>query len=454
MIAAGEGCLETDCTGRLYKMEAPRKLIRITGLAPICACVYELDRWRCNLCGMIYTAPPPPQAGDQKYDESVAAMVAMLKYGAGLPFYRLEKLQAALAMPCPASTQWDLVKNASDKAAPAHEVLLDAAADGEVVYNDDTTQRVLGITPQQRAEAISDDEDGKRTGIYTSGIVSTKEGRRIAVFMTGVRHAGENLAEVLKRRDVLLPVPIQMCDASSNNTPHTFETILCRCLSHSRRRYIDVAESFPAEVAYVLNILKEVYATDAKAKELNLSAAERLGLHRQESGPRMAQLKAWIEAQIEEGMVEENSTLGDALQYMRSHWAGLTQFLRTENAPLDNNLCEQAIKRVVLFRKNSLFYRTVKGAAVGDRFMTLIHTCELNGVNPFEYLVAILRHADAVAQNPKRWLPWNYKDALMIAGAVGGALIEGSSPSADPNAAAFSVVPADSTRCHSNGALA
>ena len=67
-----------------------------------------------------------------------------------------------------------------------------------------------------------------------------------------------------------------------------------------------------------------------------------------------------------------------------------------------------------MHRKNSLFYRTLQGAQVGDAYMSLIHTAELAGVEPFDYLVALLRHAKAVAQNPADWMPWNYHLALTM----------------------------------------
>lgn len=82
---------------------------------------------------------------------------------------------------------------------------------------------------------------------------------------------------------------------------------------------------------------------------------------------------------------------------------------RLPGAPLDNNTCERALKKAILHRKNSLFYRTLAGAHVGDVFMSLIHTAELNGVAPFEYLVALLRNATRVAANPADWMPWNYQ---------------------------------------------
>jgi transposase len=87
-------------------------------------------------------------------------------------------------------------------------------------------------------------------------------------------------------------------------------------------------------------------------------------------------------------------------------------FLREAGAPLDNNIVERSLKRVVLHRKNALFYRTLNGAAVGDLFMSLIHTCQLCEVNSFEYLIELQRHAGELAANPADWMPWNYRNAL------------------------------------------
>jgi transposase len=100
--------------------------------------------------------------------------------------------------------------------------------------------------------------------------------------------------------------------------------------------------------------------------------------------------------------------LGQAIAYMLKHWEPLTLFLRKAGAPLDNNRCEQALKMAILHRKNSLSCKTLNGARTGDLFMSLIHTCRLNGINPFEYLLAIATHADAVKLVPQAWLPWNY----------------------------------------------
>jgi transposase len=96
---------------------------------------------------------------------------------------------------------------------------------------------------------------------------------------------------------------------------------------------------------------------------------------------------------------------------MLKHWDRLTLFLRQPGAPLDNNVCERALKKAILHRKNALFYKTRNGARVGDLFMSLIYTCQLNQANPFDYLTRLQRQADSVAAHPELWLPWNYRDA-------------------------------------------
>jgi hypothetical protein len=127
----------------------------------------------------------------------------------------------------------------------------------------------------------------------------------------------------------------------------------------------------------------------------------------------MAALEQWSKAQIDERKTEPNSGLGKAINYLLKRWDALTLFLRVPGAPLDNNLCERALKQAIVHRKNSLFYKTENGAHVGDVFMSLIHTAQLCGANPFDYLTAIQRRADDVAKNPADWMPWNYEAALV-----------------------------------------
>lgn len=392
--------------GKVYPQKEPRTLVRIVGQAPLAATVYELARLRCNLCGEVFTAPEPEGIGPEKYDETTAAMIALLKYGSGMPFYRLEKLEQVLGIPFPASTQWEIVEEHAEMIQAAHGELIRQAAQGEVLYNDDTSMRVLRL-----AREPSDD----RTGVFTSGIVSTQAGRKIALYFTGRQHAGENLRDVLQRRAADLTLPLQMCDALSRNVPKLSDgaqILVAHCLAHGRRQFVEVAANFPAACRYVLETLGDVYKYDADARERKLSPEERLLFHQQHSKPVMENLQQWMETQFVQHLVEPNSGLGKAITYFLRHWKGLTTFLREAGAPLDNNVCERALKRVVLHRKNALFYRTLHGSAVGDLFMSLIHTCELAGANAFDYLTQLQRHASELAANPSAWMPWNYHERL------------------------------------------
>jgi hypothetical protein len=412
-LHGGDACPECQ-KGKVYPLATPAVLVRVTGMAPLSATVYECEQMRCNLCGEVFKAEAPEGVGHEKYDESASSMIGLLKYGAGMPFFRVEKLQAGMGIPLPAATQWELVEDAAVRLEPAHEELIDQAAQGELLHNDDTTARILELIDAAEAEPVPGGTEGKdeRTGVFTTGIVAQRQGHPIALFFTGRKHAGENLADVLAHRASTLAAPIQMCDALSRNVPGELKTILSHCIAHARRRFVEVVNDFPDECRHLLETLREVYKTDALARQQGLSPEDRLLLHQAHSGPLMADLEVWLREQIEQRKVEPNSGLGDAIEYMQKHWSKLTLFLQVPAAPLDNNICERALKKAILHRKNALFYKTQNGARVGDIFMSLIHSAELNGANPFEYLVALQKHHQDVAANPVEWMPWTYRDTL------------------------------------------
>jgi transposase len=424
-LRPGDPCPECG-RGTAYEMAKPGVLVRLVGQPPVAATIYELEKLRCNLCGEIFTAQPPAQAGAEKYDASAVSIIALLRYGLGFPFNRLDRMQKDLEIPLPASTQWEIVAAAYESLTPVYEELIRQAAQGELLHHDDTNVKILelmGDGAKQKAFQESHEEndadrvDPERTGLFTSGVVALSGEQQIALFFSGRRHAGENLVEVLRQRASGLPPPIQMCDALSRNMPRELETILANCLAHGRRQFVEVNEQFPAECRYVLEALEKVYRNDATAGKEKLPAEERLLFHQTHSGPVMEELRAWLKRQFDERLVEPNSGLGAAINYLRKHWEKLTLFLRVAGAPLDNNICERALKKAIMHRKNSLFYKTQNGADVGDLYMSLIHTCELNGVNPFDYLTELQRHADAVAASPAAWLPWNYREQLVPAAA-------------------------------------
>lgn len=407
-LKPGAPCPECP-KGRVYPSKPPSMVLCLIGAAPVQATVYELERLRCNLCGKVFTAEPPEACRKNKYDETVGSIIALLKYGGGFPFSRLEKLQGGFGIPLASSTQWDIVNRKADAIQPVFDELVRQAAQGKVVHNDDTTAKILEFMSGE--EALWK-ENPSRTGLFTTGILSQIDKQQIALYFTGRKHAGENMADLLAQRDVDRGPPIQMCDALSRNLPKPFKTVLANCLCHARRKFVDVTDYFPEETRVVLETLGQVYKHDATTKKRHISDEERLIYHQAESGPLMEDLQLWLSEQFEKKLIEPNSSMGEAISYMLGHWPELTLFLKVPGAPLDNNICEQVLKRAILHRKNSLFFKTQHGAYVGDLFMSLIHTCTLNAVNPFDYLTELEKHSADLRRHPGKWLPWNYEQNL------------------------------------------
>jgi hypothetical protein len=341
-------------------------------------------------------------------------MIALLRYGTGVPLHRLDRLQRHLEIPVPASTQWEVVRDRVETFEPVYDELCLRAADGRVQHNDDTSMRVLEFTGKRRDELLEAGQlpDPERTGLFTTAIVSVTATGPIALFFTGRNHAGENFTELLAHRDPALPPPIHMCDGLDRNRPQGHAVVEGNCLAHGRRHVVDEVANFPAECRYALEALGKVFHNEATCRQQALSDEARLAFHQRESAPVMAELEQWIKSELDEHRIEPNSGLGQAFRYLLKRWTRLTLFLRVPGAPLDNNICERVLKMAIRHRNNSLFYRTQRGADVGDVYMTLICTAQLHHENPFEYLVALLVHEADVAADPAAWLPWTFRATL------------------------------------------
>jgi transposase len=398
--------------GKLYDLKEPAQTLRIFGQPLLAGTCWNCQRLRCSACGRVHTARAPAEAQGPKFDESAVAMIALCRYSLGLPHNRLEKLQRNMKLPLPASTQWEVIEDNAPAFEPVFAEFERQAAQGEVVHNDDTYARLLAYMGERRAQLLraADLPDPERVGLFTTAIVSITHDEPIVLFYTGRKYAGENLGALLEARAPELEPPVLMSDGlDSRNLPAGHTVIGSSCLTHARRGVVDQVINFPKECRHVLEELRKVYRVDAECKKQGLSRDERLARHQRDSAPVMQDLKAWIETELEHKRVEPNSELGKAYKYMLKRWEKLTLFLRRAGVPIDNNVCERTLKMAIRHRRNSLFYRSERGAEIGDMFMALIHTAELRGENAFEYLTAVLRHEKAAAQSPTDWLPWTYR---------------------------------------------
>src|ERR1041384_1095109 len=140
----GDLCPECG-VGKVYRQREPKTRVGIVGRPPLEATRYEMERLRCNGCGEVFTAEEPAEAGAEKYDETAAAMIAQLRYGSGVPFHRLERLEGNLGIPLPAATQWGVAEKAALSLRPAYDEFIRQAALGQVMHNDDTGMRILSL---------------------------------------------------------------------------------------------------------------------------------------------------------------------------------------------------------------------------------------------------------------------------------------------------------------------
>jgi hypothetical protein len=390
----------------LYRV-APGVAIRLDGHALLSAVRYVLEKFRCSACGQVFTAATPPEAGADKYSARARAVLVLGRYYLGGPLYRLEGYQAMVGVPVADATQWDQIERMADCVYPVFEQLQTLAAQGEVIYQDDTHVRILSLIGENR-QAQAEGAPAERTGMYTTALVVQQSAQTICLYFAGRAHAGENLEALLTRREADQGTPIVMSDALAANTADEAALIRCHCLAHGRRKFTELEEVWPEECAVVLEALKQVFDHEEEARVQQMNATERLAYHQAYSGPIMETLKQWLDTQIDERLVEPNSSLGKAIAYLRNHWETLTRFLQVERAPLDTNIVERALKLIIRQRKNSLFYATEYSAYIASMLTSLIATCLHAGVNALEYLVALQEHRPAVFGDPTAWLPWNY----------------------------------------------
>jgi len=411
-LAVGQRCPVCG-HGTLYALP-PGVEIRIDGQALLSAIRYELAKLRCSACGQIFTAGLPEGTGATKYSPQARAVLAVGRYLLGLPLYRIAAYQAMLGVPVPDATQWDQIEAVGDCAYKVFECMEREAAQGELIFHDDTVVRILALIKENSAIRAAAQAPGvstptKRTGMHTTALV-VKVGEHTAIlYYSSRRHAGENLQGLLDKRETGLDKPLAMSDAlTSNEVADESKLIRCHCLAHSRRKFSDLEDVFPLECQVVLQVLSQVFDHDEQARKEQLSPQARLAYHQAQSQPLLEALHQWLDTQLDDHRVEPNSALGKAMGYMQRHWVTLTRFLSVPGAPLDNNLAERALKLFIRQRKNSLFYKSTHSAYIASVLTSLIATCLYAGGNAVEYLVALQEHRHEVFADPTAWLPWAY----------------------------------------------
>ena len=405
LYRVGDLCPIDGCSGKL-SLSSPGIFIRIEGSNLFNVFRYETQKLRCALCGTLFTATLPDHI-KSKYDFSAKALIAVMKYEMGVPWYRLAKWQQQIGAPIPESTQWELMVELYNCVAVVFNLLVTLAAQSKLFYQDDTTFKILEVIRENKDK----DSAKERTGMLTTGIVAEHDNHLIYLFFSGTNHAGDNLSEVLTHRDPTLPAPLQMSDALSSNTVEkSFATIVCNCLVHGRRKFIDIESLYPKQSGVILDAISAIYKNEQYCKTHKLSPEARLAYHQGHSEKIMTNMKADMEEAIK--TAEPNAPLAAAYKYFLKRWKTFTRFLTHVGAPLDTNIVERGLKLIIRVRKASLFYKTRRGALIGSQLVSIIQTALKSKVNPIKYLTALQEHSDEVAKNTYAWLPWNYEKTI------------------------------------------
>ena len=444
-LKSGERCPLCG-KGKIHRTE-PGIFLQILGEPFLQAIKYSQEQYRCNLCGFTSKADLPAGVPSVKWTFSARTVATLLKYGYGFPQKRQESFLKDHGLPISDSVLYEQSEQVALAVTPVALELERMAANSEqVMHIDDTRGKILAldkerskdtsasqssaiaatgragtksVTPQS-AFLVKPEPGGQknsnksleeRIGTYTTAIIArTREGYPIYLFKTGRKNAGEKLDDILAKRDPNQPIPSVMCDGSSMNYPEVYQAIILNCLTHGRRQFIDIEESFPSEASIVIDLIGKVYANDAVTKKAGMDDHARLAYHQKHSGPIMEDLYKKLNEYQKSS--EPNSGVGKAIKYVLKRWDRLTQFLHFPCIPLDNNKAERVIKRFVLYRKNSYFFVTERSAELGNRLQSVFHTLVANGINPFDYFNKVQEFRMTVQRKPEQWLPWNYLDTL------------------------------------------
>lgn len=406
-------CAECNTDAKIYP-EEPTMLVFLDSQPLVSGQKYHLEKSRCAVCKTYFTAPLPEDLEcRQKYSFRCVTSIAITHYYAGLPFKRIETLQAAQGVPLADATQYDqMSKLYTSVVKPVVSVLRQCAANGASLFFDDTSGRVLEqIKHNKNAQKPKD-----KKAVHVTALLSEFNGNRIYLFNTNTMPAGQQLASLLKDRASKENFKT-MSDASPSNFPKLEEGLAARwvitlCLSHARRRFVELLNGTDEDTQLILDLIGQVYHNERHCKDNQLDDERRLIYHQVHSAAAIDSMRTWFNNLIFYKKVEPNSRLGEAILYMLKRWEWLTQFLRVTGAAIDNNICEQAIKVVIRYRNNSLFYKTFYGASIGDAMMSLLHTTAYAGVNIFTYLNTLQVYARHVQDSPEDWLPWNYQQTL------------------------------------------
>jgi hypothetical protein len=417
-LKSGDSCPQDQCTGRLYTFlinGKMREVITFNFTPPFEPTVHQLNNLRCNLCSTVFKVPLPENlikdgAAEGSYLYPAQAALVLLHYGLGMPSYRLDHFQSMVGERFPESTQFDIFENVANDFSGLVNALECVAADGFLLQGDDVSNRVLNLDAELR-ERRSDKKIVVREGVHTSLLIATTDdGHLVPVLKTGINHFGELLDEVLSKRSPDLAIPMLVCDANKVNKSYAGFCVTGGCWQHSRDYFKKAQWHFPRETDVFKNLIKQIFEVDRKTHEMD--ASTRLAYLKEHAFPFVEEIEGIVNGYVDNKVVLPKSTLGEAFFYFQAQYKKLCLPFEKEGVPLHNNISEWCTYLVVRLLANSKFYKNDVGAVIGDTLITVILTCYLSLINPYDYILYCLRNKEAMKEKPEDFFPWKLRDLV------------------------------------------
>jgi hypothetical protein len=394
----GDECPCCD-KGKLYQGES-RQTIQFDAAPPIQVQRYEKKVLRCNACGREQV---PAQSIERYTPEANSSVI--VQRALGTPLNRLSRMQNLFGVQLAPSSLWSMAKNVWELVAQKiFNALCESAQGREIYLGDDTRAQIIEV--DKRVEA----GEKIRKGCYTSCICTSFDGNEIILYFTANKHCADNFIALFAQKNDGTIAGL-MVDASSNSNPKLEWIDLGKCLSHGRRKFVDLLKSSKEYCSFFLEKIAQVYKNDSVTKEQEMSPQDRRDYHRQHSLPIMREIFREMIRLFKNKLVEPNSRLGRVFKYWLRHRYGLLAFTRVLGMPLDNNRCEGALRPIAVSRNGSYWFMTLASAMIWSGLFSLVFTCERNKINAYEYFNWLQRNWKAASQEPEKYLPWHFRGA-------------------------------------------
>jgi transposase len=316
------------------------------------------------------------------------AYIVTSKFADYLPLYRLEDIFQRQGFEISRATQSIWCGDVADLVEPLYELMADRVRASHVVATDDTIMPMLSVGKTANARMwvyVGDDAHPHNVFHFT-----LDRGR------DGPKYFLKDYRQVL------------LADAYGgyNGVVAGNEITRAGCWSHTRRKIIEAEKAAPEIAQQAIEMVRALYAVEKQAAAL--SVAERLDLRQSQSAPVLAQLRQQLLSWKEQLLPKH--PMAEAVNYALSQWTELNTFCSDGAVPIDNNISEREMKRVVLNRKNSLFVGNPRGGRTAAILASLTSTCRRNDVDPQLYLTQLLINLPAVQMSELAdWLPDQWK---------------------------------------------